>query len=677
MAREEERIYRFADFTLEVSEHRLRRGSQEIYLRPKTFETLLYLVEHHSHLVKKDELLDTLWADTIVTESTLTHCIEEVRQALQDDAHHPRYLKTIPRVGYKFIAEVEEITPAEAPEAEEVAEEVTAVTVRVTEEEPEPEGETEREGEGERRRGGDEVSRPVALSLPRSLAPSPPHPVSLSPTLTDRWRRSRKLSAVSVLLGLLIVGGLYLYNESNHAIDSIAVLPFVNLTADPEQDYFADGMTEALIADLAKIRTLHVISRTSVMRYKDTKKPLPEIARELHVDAVVEGSVLRSGQRVWITAQLIYAATDRHLWGATYERDLRDILALQGEVSRGIAQQIRVTLTPQEQARLASAGPINPAAYEAYLKGRFYWNRRVGQEFSKAIKYFQQAIELDPNYALAYVGLADGYNMLTNYDLLPPKEAVPQAKAAARKALEIDGTLAEAHDSLAFAHMYYDWDWPGAEREFQRAIELDPNYADVHHWYGLYLAMMGRSDEAMAEMRRAQALDPLSLIINTNVGWLFYFARRYDQAIEQCRKALELDPNFFSARVKLGWAYEQLGMHEQAIAEFQTVLNVSPDDPVLRAMLSRAYALSGRRDEAVKITDQLSEQSQRRYVSPYLVALVYAGLGESDPALDWLEKAYENRCGWLAWLKVDPKLDNLRSDPRFADLLQRVGLQDL
>ncbi|MBI3950869.1 MAG: tetratricopeptide repeat protein [Acidobacteria bacterium] len=479
---------------------------------------------------------------------------------------------------------------------------------------------------------------------------------------------------VAVLLGLLTVSGLYLYNESNQTIKSLAVLPFVNLTADPEQEYFADGVTDMLIADLAKLRALGVISRTSVMRYKGTRKSLPEIGRELNVDAVVEGSVLRSDDRIRITAQLIHAATDRHLWVATYERDVRDILSLQREISGNIAQEIRITLTPQEQARLTSAGQINPAAYEAYLKGRYYWNWRVGEGFNRAIGYFQQAVELDPNYALAYVGLADCYNLLANYDLLPPREAVPKAKAAAKKALELDGTLAEAHASLAFARMYYDWDWQGAESQFQRAIDLNPNYAAVHHWYSLYLAMMGRSDEAMAEMRRAQELDPLSLIINTNVGWLYYFARQYDQAIGQCRKVLEMDANFFSARVKLGWTYEQRGMHEQAIAEFQTVLNVSSDDPALRAMLSRGYALSGRRDEAVRILHQLGEQSQRSYVSPYLIALVYTGLGEKDQAFDWLEKAYENRCGWLAWLRVDPKLDSLRSDSRFADLLRRVGL---
>jgi TolB-like protein/DNA-binding winged helix-turn-helix (wHTH) protein/Tfp pilus assembly protein PilF len=624
---------------------------------------LLYLVERHGHLVKKNELLDTLWADTIVTESTLTHCIEEVRKVLGDDAHHPRFIKTIPRVGYKFIAGVEEVTSA--VEEEEVEEEVTAVRVRVTEEEPARENAEEQRGRGAEGQ----------WSVETTISPAPRLPRPLAPLLSTRWRRGQKLLAVSVLLGLLIVSGLYLYNGNGQSIHSLAVLPFVNMTADPQQDYFADGITEAVIADLAKIRALRVISRTSAMQYKGMKKSLPEIARELHVDAIVEGSVLRSGERVRITAQLIHAATDRHLWGESYERDLRDILALQGEVSRAIARQIQIALTPQEQVRLTSARSINPAAYEDYLRGRYYWNKRTAEGFKRGIDYFQQAIDHEPSYALAYVGLADCYNMLNNYDVLAPKESAPKAKAAAMRAMEIDDTLAEAHASLAFTLMHYDWDWPGAEREFQRAIELNPNYAAAHHWYGLYLTAMERFDEAMVEMKHAQELDPLSLIINTNVGWVFYFRRQYDQAIEQFRKTLEMDPNFTSAHVKLGWAYEQKGMYEETIAEFQMVLTRIGDDVLTE--LGHAYAVAGQRDEATKIIAELRERAKQQYVSPYLVATIYAGLGDKVQAFDWLQKSYENRCGWLAWLKVDPKLDNLRSDPRFADLLQRVGLQDL
>jgi TolB-like protein/DNA-binding winged helix-turn-helix (wHTH) protein/Tfp pilus assembly protein PilF len=680
MDRAGERIYRFAEFTLEASEHRLRRGEQEIYLRPKTFETLLYLVRQHGHLVKKDELLDTLWADTIVTESTLTHCIEEVRRALHDDAHHPYYIQTIPRVGYKFIAAVEESSAAEMQE-EEIEEEFTAVKVMVTEDDQKADWESGRMGEWRNERMGEwangRMGEPVSHApiLPRSHSfLSPALLLSHSPSLSRPWRRGRKLLAVSVLMLSLLVSGVFLYNSNNRPIRSLAVLPFVNLTGDPEQEYLADGMTEALITDLARLGAIRVISRTSAMKYKGAKKSLPDIARELRVDAIIEGSVLRSGEHIQITAQLIHATRDEHLWVQTYERHLRDILTLQREVSRTIAQQIHITLTPQEQARFIDARPVNPAAYEVYLKGRYYWSKRVGEGFEKAIEYFQQAIERDPNYALAYVGLADCYNMLTNYDLLRPHEAVPKARAAAIKALEIDNTLAEAHASLAFTKMNYDWDWPGAESEFQQALQLNPNYADAHHWYGLYLAAMGRPDEAMTEMKRARELDPLSLIINTNVGWLWYFARQYDEAINEYRKSLDMDPDFCSAHVKLGWAYEQQGRYAEAIVEFQTVLAVSPDDVALRAMLARAYALSGRRHEAADMLRQLSEQSTRSYVSPYLIALVHVGLGDNDQAFHWLEKSYNDRCGWLAWLGVDPKLDRLRADPRFDGLRRRVRL---
>jgi TolB-like protein/DNA-binding winged helix-turn-helix (wHTH) protein/Tfp pilus assembly protein PilF len=684
MAGERQLIYRFAEFTLEASEHRLRRGDREVYLRPKSFETLLYLLERHGRLVKKDDLLETLWAGTVVTEGALTHCIEEVRQALGDDAHHPRYIKTIPRVGFKFIADVEEMTPVGE---EEIEEEYTAMTVKVTEEET---GDSDAAvlGQGDRATGRQGDTEPLAASPARPLAPSlgpPPLPVpasltapalagSVAPPLAGARRMIQKLLAVSVLLFLLIVSGLYLYNRSGEEIRSLAVLPFANLSAEPGQDYFADGMTEALITDLARIKALRVISRTSVMTYKGSKKPLPEIARELKVDAVVEGSVLRSGERVRITAQLIHAATDRHLWSESYERDLSDILALQSEVARAIVGEIRTKLTPQEQARLATARSVRPEAYQAYLKGRYFWNKRTEEGFNKGIEYFNQAIAIDPNYALAYVGLADCYNMLNGYDVLPPKDSAPKAKEAATKALKIDETLAEAHASLAYAIAQFDWDWSEAEREFKRAIELNPNYAQAHHWYALYLAMRGQSDEAMIEMRRAQELDPLSLIINANVGWLSYFARRDDQAIEQLQKTLEMDPTFSSAHVKLAWAYEQKEMPLQAIAEFQKVLSQSPDDPALRALLSHAYAVAGRRREAMRIMTELKRQSQRRYVSPYLIALIHAGLGEKDQAFAWLERAHETRCGWVGWLRVDPKLDPLRSDPRFTDRLRRLGL---
>ncbi len=651
-----EQIFRFADFTLEVSEHCLRRGDQEIYLRPKTFETLLYLIQRHGHLVGKDELLDQVWADTIVTETAMTHCIEEIRKALGDDAHNPRYLKTIPRVGYKFIAPVIKIN---VTEEEIVEEEVTAVKVVVKEEEPESAGEID--------------------AFDAAVIPS----ASLFP-LARRWlthsrsywsQKGQKIMLLAVMFLLLIIAGLYLYNRGHPEIQSLAVLPLANLNADPAQDYFADGMTEALIAELAKISAVRVISRTSVMQYKGAQKSLSDIADELKVDAIVEGSLLYAGERVRISAQLIQAKPERHLWAESYERKISDILALQSEVTRAIAKEINARLTPQEEVRLARVHQVDPEAYHAYLKGRYFWNKRTPDGFKRGIEHFTQAIASDPTYAPAHAGLADCYNLLNDYDVLAPREAVPKARAAANQALAIDSTLAEAHASLGFALARYDWDWIGAEREFQRAIELQPNYAIAHHWYALLLAMMGRFQEAAMEINKAQDLDPLSLIINANIGWLLFFERKYDQALEQLQRTIEMDPNFMSAHVKLGWVYEQQGKFGDAIVEFKNALTISGNDNNILALLGNSYALSGKKTEALKMIAALIAQSQQNYISPYWIAIVYACLGENDHAFRWLSQAYSERSSGLVWLKLEPKLDRLRSDPRFSDLLQKIGLE--
>jgi len=456
-------------------------------------------------------------------------------------------------------------------------------------------------------------------------------------------------------------------------IESLAVLPLANLSGDPEQEYFVDGMTDELIADLGQIEALRVISRTSVMQYKGVKKPLPQIARELNVDAVIEGSVLRSGDRVRITAQLIQAVTDKHLWAKSYERDLRDVLALQSEVAGAIANEIKIKLTPQEQARLASARPVNPEAHEAYLKGRYYWNLRTEEGLKKSSEYFQQAIEKDPGYALAYAGLADTYGVVATWNVMAPKEAYPRAKAAAFKALEMDETLAEAHALLGSAREEYDWDWVGAEKEFKRAIELNPGYATAHQWYAEYLSVMGRHNEAIAEAKRAQELDPLSLMINAIGGRVFFYARRYDEAIAQCRRTLELNPGFYPAHLFLAWAYEQEKRYAEAISEYQKAIAPGQSNPLLAAELARGYVAAGKRTEALTVISQMGELSKRRYVSSYVIAQIYTALGDTGRAFQWLEKAYQERDSQLAWLKAEPGFDSLRSDPRFQNLLRRMN----
>ena len=459
------------------------------------------------------------------------------------------------------------------------------------------------------------------------------------------------------------------------AITSLAVLPLANLSHDPEQEYFADGMTEALITDLSRIGSLRVVSRTSVMRYKDTQTPLPEIARELNVDAVVEGSVLRSGDRVRITAQLIRASDDRHLWGESYDRELRDILALQGAVAQAIAGEIKGRLTVQEEARLTKRPQASSKAYLAYVRGRYLFNRRTEDSLRAAIVYFEQALKEDPGYAAAHSGLADSY-FYGGYAFgrLPPRQAMPKARAAAIKALELDDTLAEAHTSLALVRFFYDWDWPGAEQEFRRAIELNPNYTLAHHGYTIFLAAMHRSDESVAEARRALEVDPLSLPVNSIVALMLSRAGRYDEAIDQCRKTLELDPGF--AIQQLGDLYERKGMEKQAIEQFLKAKALAGASPARVQELRRLYELRGMRGFRRKELELALAEWNGWHYATSTIAEIYAYLGQRDEAMKWLEKAYEARSGSLMWINMDDGdgWKNLRSDPRFQDLLHRIGL---
>src|SRR6266436_8323819 len=461
-------------------------------------------------------------------------------------------------------------------------------------------------------------------------------------------------------------------------LTSLVVLPFENLSADKDQAYFADGMTDELIAHLAKIRSLRVISRTSSMEYKGTHKTLSQIARDLNVDALVEGTVLRSGDRVRITAELVQVATDRHLWAETYESQLGDILALQSHVASAIVNEIRVKLSPEDQVRLATVRPVSTQSYENYLKGRYYWNKRSEEGLIKAIDYFQLAIKQDPNYALAYAGLADCYSIIGSaiVGTVPTADVAPKARAAALRSLELDNTLAEAHTSLATVRFNYDWDWNAAASEFRRALELNPSYATAYQRNSLYLMSMGRTSESLAEMNRAHDLDPLSISTNFSLGWRLYMAREYDQAIEQLRNTIDMDPDFILPHLVLGQAYEQKKAYDQAITELRRAADISQNSPPVLAALARAYAVSGRTTEARNLLDQLMQQSRKQYVSPFYVAIVYAGLGENDKAMDWLEKAYGDHSNAIVFLKVDPELDTLRSRPRFHELQRRLRLPE-
>ena len=461
--------------------------------------------------------------------------------------------------------------------------------------------------------------------------------------------------------------------SSSGRIQSLAVLPLENLSGDPEQEYFAEGLTEALINTVAKIGALRVTSRTSAMRYRKTDKNVPQIARELNVDAIVEGTVLRSGDRVRISVQLIDAHADTHLWAESYDRDLRDILALHSEVARAIAREIRVKLTAVDQARFADARPVEPKAYEAYLKGRYYWNRRSGDGFGKAVQHFQQAIAKDATCALAHAGLADCHSLLGAWGRIPPEEGCRKAKELAIEALELDNSLAEAHASLAFATMWYDYDFLTAEQEFERSIELNPRYAMGHSWFGFYLAMMGRYEEAYTEITRALRIDPHSSAIHYAFGFLYWSWRRYDQAIEQYEKALALEPANAIAHGFLCLAYLSKSLYKPAIGAAQKSVQLSQGASSFVALVGEAYAAAGCREEAHKVLEQLQEVSKHQYVTPYLVARIYSALGDKDEAFRWLEVGYREHEALMVTLKTDPRMDELRSDRRFQNLMGRMN----
>ena len=629
---------RFGPFEADLRAGELRKHGVKLKLVGQPFEVLAMLLESPGQLVTREELRTRLWpTDTFVDfDHGLNAAVNKLRDALSESAEKPTYVETLPRRGYRFIS---------------------------------------------------------AVDLPDSLGlklPVPEMPASLeSPVVVaetqipSRYGRRRVFMTALVLVVILAVvfgfdpGGVrhrLVGEPSVPRIQSIAVLPLENLSKDPEQEYFADGMTDELITNLAQISALRVISRTSAMHYKGTKKSLSEIARELRVDAVVEGTVMHSGDRVRITAQLIEASTDHHLWAASYDRDLQNVLSMQEEVTRAIVSEVRVKLTAQEQARLASMHPINPEAFQLWLKGRYYWYKLNPEGLQKAIEYFQQALEKDPAYAPAYAGLADSYNLLAFFNVFPPREVMPKAKAAAVKALELDDNLAEAHVSLGWAGFTYDLDWPAAGKHFERAIVLNPAYPLAHSYYSLYLGALGRPEESLTEAKRALDLDPVSPAINHYVIVQLYLARRFDEAIEQCRKTLELDPSFTPVHGTLAEVYSAKGMYREALAEYEEYSALSGGSPRSTAFVGYAHARLGQRSQAFRVLEQLRAASKQKYVPALSFAIVYVGLGEKEQAFLWLEKAYDERTNSLAYLKVQATWDPLRSDPRFADLVRRIGL---
>jgi len=626
------RVVRFGIFEADLTTGELRKNGLRQKLPAQPFQLLQALLERPGEMVTREELRQRLWpGNTFVDyDLGLKKAVNRLREVLGDSADNPRFIETIPRHGYRFMGGV---LPLSVPIAS--TEPQAAVS------------------------GG---------QLERSALPA-------------KARFSGKLIAT---LSLAVAAALLLWFDADNLrtrifararpleVHSIAVLPLLNLTGDASQDYFADGMTEALTTDLARMETLQVLSRYSTMQYKQPKKPLSEIAKELHADAIVEGSVQRSGDRVEINVQLIQASNDEHLWAKSYQRNLRDVLDLQREVARAIAGEIRVAVTPQEKEKLAQRRSVNPDAYQAYLKGRYYWNQRSETSIKRGREYFEQAIEKDPTYAPALSGLADVADALSWYGFESPQSFV-RSRQLALKAIALDDSLAEGHASLAMGLFYSDWDGAGAEREFLRAIELDPNYANAHHWYSDLLGATGRHQEAISEEKRALGIEPVSLIMNTWLARRYYFGRQIDAASVQCSKALELNGDFAPARYQMGLIDIEQKNYGAAIAEFQKAKELSGGATIYIAAVARGYAASGRKDQALKIYELLKRPGEK-YVSPYWMAQIAAGLGEKNEALQWLETAWAGRAVWMVMLSVDPAFDPLRSDPRFQSFVRRIHL---
>jgi len=632
-------VVRFGTYEVSLQSGEVRKAGLKVRVQHQPMKLLEILLERPGEIVTREELRSRVWADESFGDfdQAVNIAIAKLRSALGDSAENPRFIETLPKRGYRFIASVSVVDADSRPKR------------------PDP-------------APGD-----LPTTEPEPKLPGAGFAVEPKPRL---WSTPRIIVALSLVLSLLILS-VWLYRSRGRAptgIRSLAVLPLDNLSADASQNYFADGMTDELITNLAQISALRVISRTSVMVYKGARKPLPQIARELNVDAVVEGTVLRSGDQVRITAQLIEASTDKHLWSQSYEGELRDTLALQNRVASAIADQIRINLTPQEQAELKNVKVLNPEAYESYLKGRYFWNKRTADGLKAALAYFNQAIEEDPKYARAYSGLADTYALMGDwqYAVIPPKEAFPKAKVAALKALELDSALGEAHNSLAFVLDGFDWDFDSAGKEFQRAIELNPGYATAHHWYAWHLSLLGRYDDAIAELRKAASLDPLSLIINADLAEILVLAHSYDESIRQSRKTIDMDPNFALAHNQLAQAYLQKHMYDEAVTELQKAVQLSGDSPTCVANLARAYVAFGKKTKAVKLLIDLKKRSIPGYSNASEIATVYASLGDTDQAMTWLEKGYEERFNPSVLLR--PGFDPLRSDSRFQDLVHRIGL---
>jgi DNA-binding winged helix-turn-helix (wHTH) protein/TolB-like protein/Tfp pilus assembly protein PilF len=625
MSQQESHSYEFGRFRLKTAERVLLREGELVPLTPKVFDILVTLVEHGGQVVAKDDLMKRVWPNTFVEEGNLTQNISLLRKALGESSGGVQFIETVPRRGYRFVADTSQSWDDK--------------------------------------------------SVPPAREPDPAPVVSI-PNTTSQSAGTRRTPVYAVAAGIVVLGliGLVYFTTGwgkagagePTPIQSIAVLPFAQESSDPDAEYINDKIAESLINSLSKLPQLRVVPRSVVAGYKGREIDPRKAGQELNVRAVVTGRLRRHGDIISIQADLIDLQNVAQLWGQHYDHKLSDVLLVQDDISRDIFENLRLKLNVEEKKQLE--------AYRLYLKGRNAWNKRTGDALQQAIEFFNQAIAIDPNYGAAYAGLADCYNMLVVYGRLQPKEGFPKAKEAATRALEIDESSAEAHTSMAFIKFRWDWDRTATEREFQEAIKLKPAYAPAHQWYSSYLVAVERFDEAIAEAKRTEEIDPFSFVASSHLGWIYYLSGQNDKAIEQCKKILELDPSSFPARRYLGLAYEAKGMYTEAITEFQTGVKLS-GSPLMLALLGHAYAVSGKTAEAKQVLNDLQQLQGQRYVSPYTVAAIHAGLGDQEQAFKWLETAVEERDIWLMNLKVDPVFARLRTNRQFTDILARIRLR--
>jgi DNA-binding winged helix-turn-helix (wHTH) protein/TolB-like protein/Flp pilus assembly protein TadD len=657
-------LYEFGPFLLDPRERLLLQEGQSIPLTPKAFDLLVFLVERAGHLVEKNELLKVVWQGSVVEEGNLSVTISVLRKALNDDRDLHPYIETVSKRGYRFVADVKQV-------GEHVGEPTSMATHVRTDE---PRG-IEREGNENDRdtaKGGEANDR-LSAAVPQLLVPQ-----SAATTLQRRLRWS---AWMALAFGLLLIPSLIVArlrggtNQVQAAVQihSLAVLPFQMLGAKQGDEYLGVGMADALITRIGNTGKIIVRPTTSIQKY-DGSGVTPQTAGvEQGVDAVLNGTIQQEHDRVRLTVQLIRVRDGVQLWGETFDEKFTNIFALEDALSERVARSVRLKLTGEETRRLTKRSTERPEAYEAYVKGRYFWNKRTEKGIRKGLEYFRQAIALDPNFAEAYVGVADCYGILAFYAVLPPREAFPAAEEATKRALELDDGLAEAHATMGFIHFYYHWNGPEATKEFQRSLADNPNYAMAHSWFGVSLAAKGLYSEANVEAQRALEDDPLSPVIGSNAGWAVSLSGNADQAIDILKKTIEIDPSFPRAHLRLGRAFEQKKEYAMAITELEQAASLSSGEACYRGSLGHVYAISGRTEQARQVLQDLEARRGQNYVPSYAIALVYAGLGDNDNAITWLQKAYEDRSTGMAFLRTDPELNSLHSDPRFEELARRIS----